>query len=86
MKKEITANRRFRVFKCFMCLVFLYFLSIDPVSAVLDCVEPDPIDEQICQIKMHLPEPQNDPRLEELRELPKTKWCTHCHEVKNVNP
>ena len=86
MEKEITANRLFKVFKCFMCFLFFYFLSINPVSAVLDCVEPDPIDEQLCQIRMHLPEPQDDPRLEELRGLPTTKWCTHCHEAKKVNP
>jgi hypothetical protein len=86
MEKEISVNRLFKLFKCFMCVLFLYFLAINPVCAVLDCVEPDPTDEVICQIKMHLPEPQDDPRLEELRGLPTTKWCTHCHEAKNVNP
>ena len=86
MEKKITAKCRFRVSKCFICLMFLYFLSTNPVSAVLNCVEPGPIDEKICQIRTHLPEGQDDPRLEELRGLPEIQWCTHCHEVKKVDP
>lgn len=86
MEKEISVNRLFKLFECIMCVLLLILLAINTVSAALDCVEPDPTDELICQIKTHLPEPQDDPRLEELRGLPTTKWCTHCHEAKNVNP
>lgn len=87
MEKEILVNRLFKLVKCFMCVLLLSLLAINPVSAVLDCDKPkDDTDKLICQIRMHLPEPQDDPRLEELRELSTTKWCTHCHEAKNVNP
>jgi hypothetical protein len=86
MEKEISVNRLFKLVKCFMCVLFLSLLAINPVSAVLDCDNPKEVDKLICQIRMHLPEPQDDPRLEELRGLPTTKWCTHCHAEKNSNP
>lgn len=87
MEKEISVNRLLKLVKCFMWVLVLSLLTINPVSADLDCDKPkDGIDKLICEIKMHLPEPQDDPRLEELRGLPTTKWCTHCHEAKNVNP
>ena len=86
MEKEISVNRLLKLVKCFTCVLFLSLLAINPVSAVLDCDDPKDVDKLICQIKMHLPEPQDDPRLEELRGLPTTQWCIHCHAERNSNP
>jgi len=85
MEKEIRAKGLFKVFRCLMCVLFLLLLAMNTVSA-LNCDDPaDETEGLICQIKTHLPEP-DDPRLEELKNLSVTKWCTHCHEQKNATP
>jgi hypothetical protein len=85
MEREIPINRLFKILRCLMCVLLLLLLAMNTVSA-LDCDDPaDETENLICQIKTHLPEP-DDPRLDELKNLPTIKWCTHCHEGKDVHP
>ena len=86
MEKQIVANGLFKVFKYLMCVLLLLLLALNTVSA-LNCENPaDETEKLICQIKTHLPQPQNDPRLNELRGLPTTEWCIYCHTKGRHNP